>query len=217
MPEMNGEMDSLANELSNHIIGQTHGRDDNHQSRNVRQNVGQNVNSSTTNSSTTTVNDNINILNDGVGIYLKKKKLDKNNLKNIEIVTSNSAVVLRRRPFDPKGSLVSLEELIENGSVRRKNLVLVILSISASSNNQHTTTYQQRVIGGKGNNGTIRHNRSMVVMCPLSKEGSNTAIILFGPGYNESLLNGDPGLRDTGEISKLYLNDNNGHFMFMHN
>ena len=156
-------------------------------------------------------------MNDGIGIYLRKKTLDKNNLTNIKIVTSNSAVILRRRPFDPRGSLISLEELVEQGSVRRKNLVLVILSISASSNSQNTTTYQQKVTVGKGSNGTIRHNRSMVVVCPLSKEGSNTAIILFGPGYNESLLNGDPGLRDTGKISELGLNVNVVYFAFMPN
>ena len=111
-----------------------------------------------------------------------------------------------------------LEELIEQGSVRKKNLVLVILSISASSNSQNTTTYQQKVTGGgKGSNGTICHNCSMVVMCLLSKEGSNTAIILFGPGYNKSLLNGDPGLRDTGKMSELGFNVNVVYFAFMPN
>ena len=127
------------------------------------------------------------------------------------------AVILRRRPFDPRGSLIPLEELIKQGSVCRKKIVLVILSISASSNNQNATTYQQKVTGGKGSNGTIRHNRSMVVMCPLSKEGSNTAIILFGPGYNESLLSGDPTLRVNGKISELGLIVNIGYFAFMPN
>lgn len=124
----------------------------------------------------------------------------------------NTADVMRRRPFNPGGQLISLEELIVNGSKFGRNLILIILSISATTTN-NTTMYQQRSKGVRGNNGTIRHNRNMVVMCPLSKAGSNTAIILFGAGCCKRLHDSDISLRDNGELPEYetfncyYIND----------
>ena len=40
----------------------------------------------------------------------------------------------------------------------------------------------------------------MVVVCPFSKEGNNTAIILFGAGCCERLIDEDISLRDNNEI-----------------
>ena len=191
--------------LLQEVAGHVHARDTSPETRRVQQNVGQNLN----------LNDNGGgILNDGKGIYLRKVDLDKNNLSNIKMITSNNAAVMERRPFNPNSSLISLEELIEKGSIFGKNLVLIILSISAATANQQTI-YQQKSGGVKGNNGIIRHDRSMVVMCPLSKEGSNTAVILFGSGCCERLLNGDPSLRDNGEIRKLFRNYDELNVMFI--
>ena len=40
----------------------------------------------------------------------------------------------------------------------------------------------------------------MVVMCPISPPGSNMAMILFGYGFCEGLLEVDISLRDNGAI-----------------
>ena len=98
-------------------------------------------------------------MNDGKGIYLRKVDLDKNNLWNIKMITSNNAAVVERRPFNPNSSLILLEELIEQGSIFGTKLVLVILSILAASTSQHTI-HQQKSGGVKGNNGIICHDPS---------------------------------------------------------
>ena len=138
-------------------------------------------------------------INDGKGIYLKRFELDKDDLDNIKMVKSETAAIMTRRPYNPNSKLISLEDLINNRSMFGTNSVLIILSISATSKD-NMTTYQQKYNGVKGNNGTIRHDRTMVVMCPFSKAGNNTAIILFGAGCCERLLDGDISLRDNGEI-----------------
>ena len=113
-----------------------------------------------------------------------------------------TAGVMIRRPFNPSSKLISLEELIDSGARFGTNLVLIILSINVTAKD-NSTMYQQKANGIKGNNGVIRHDRNMVVMCPLSKSGNNTAIILFGAGCCERLLDGDLSLRDNGQLSEL--------------
>ena len=115
-------------------------------------------------------------LNDGKGIYLKKVDLKKDDLENIKVVKSNTAGIVTERPYNPSSKLNSLEELINDGSKFGTNLVVMILSITAKSRD-NMTSYQQKYNGIKGNNGTIRYDRTMVVLCPFSKEGSNAAII----------------------------------------
>ena len=88
---------------------------------------------------------------------------------------------------------------MNGGTQYGTNLVLIILSITAVSNN-NLTMFQQRVGGVKGHSNTVRHDRKMVVMCPLSPSGSNTAMILFGSGCCERLFNGEISLRDNGSI-----------------
>ena len=119
--------------------------------------------------------------------------------------TSDTAGVMTQRPFNPNGRLILLEDLINNGSKFGTNLVLFILSLSATSNNNNVLISQHKTNGVKGSNGTIRHGRKMVVMCPLSRAGNNTAIILFGSGCCERLLDGDISLRDNGVLREYIL------------
>ena len=88
---------------------------------------------------------------------------------------------------------------MNNGSTYGTNLLLIILSISAVTTN-NMTMYQQKSNGIKGGANTVRHDRNMVVMCPLSPSGNNTAMILFGAGCCERFFDGDISLRDNGEI-----------------
>ena len=144
--------------------------------------------------------------NDGEGIYIRKTEL---LIDNISITRSNTPGVSLRRPFNPTSSLISLSDLVNNGSKYGTNLVLIILSISAVSTN-NLTMYQQKSNGIRGGSNTVRHDRNMVVMCPLSPSGNNTAMILFGAGCCERFFDGDISLRDNGEIRtyKTYLLNN---------
>ena len=117
------------------------------------------------------------------------------------MVLSETAGDMVRIPFNPIGTLILLDKLISKGSTFRTNLVLIILSITAASIN-NATMYQQKSNRVKGNNGTICHEFSMMVICPSSKSGNNIAIILFGAGCCERLLDGDISLRDIGGLSE---------------
>ena len=102
------------------------------------------------------------------------------NMNNIEVSRSQTAGVLQRRPFNPNSQLISLHNLVTNGSQHRTNMMLIILSINSVSASSPTQV-QQRYNGSRGQVNTIRHDRRMVVMCPLSPEGSNTAMIYLDP------------------------------------
>ena len=155
---------------------------DNNRNRNVRPNLGSTVQ-----------------INNGNGIYLTKTDFD---IENVSLTKSNTPGVHQRKPFNPNSQLISLCDLINNGSQYGTNLILIIISISAvSTNNQ--TMYQQKSNGVKGGTNTVRHDRNMVVMCPLSPSGNNTAMILFGAGCCERFFERDISLRDNGEIREL--------------
>ena len=131
----------------------------------------------------------------------KASILKKNDLviDNVSVTKSNTPGVHQRRPFNPNSSLISLSDLVNNGSQYGTNLILIILSILAVSTN-NLTMYQQKSNGIRGGSNTVRHDRNMVVMCPLSPSGNNTAMILFGAGCCERFFDGDISLRDNGEI-----------------
>ena len=137
--------------------------------------------------------------NNGKGIYIDKTDL---LIDNVSITRSNTPGVSQRRPFNPNSSLISLSDLVNNGSKYGTNLVLIILSISAVSTN-NLTMYQQKSNRIRGGSNTLHHDRNMVVMCPLSPSGNNTAMILFGAGCCERCFGGDISLRDNGEIREL--------------
>ena len=122
-------------------------------------------------------------------------------MDNIEMCQNNIAGVVQRQPYNPNSRIISLCDLVHDGAKYGTVLVLVILSITAASNN-NVNVYQQKAGGVKMNNSTVRHDRNMVVMCPFSKTGENTAMILFGAGYCKRFFDGDISLRDNGEIRK---------------
>ena len=124
-------------------------------------------------------------------------------MENIEIVRNKTAGVAIRRPFNPTSVLIPLSTLLSVGSNHGTNLILIILSIaSVHENNQ--TKYQQSFKGNQGTVDSVRHDGRMVVMCPLSPPGSNTAIVLFGAGCCERLFKGDILIRDNGQIRKYF-------------
>ena len=67
----------------------------------------------------------------------KASILKKNDLviDNVSVTKSNTPGVHQRRPFNPNSSLISLSDLVNNGSQYGTNLILIILSISAVSTN----------------------------------------------------------------------------------
>ena len=124
-------------------------------------------------------------------------------MKNIEIVRNETAGVAMRRPFNPTSVLIPLSTLLSVGSNHGTNLILIILSIaSVHENNQ--TKYQQSFKGNQGTVDSVCHDCRMVVMCPFSPPGSNTAIVLFGAGCCERLFKGDILIRDNGQIRKYF-------------
>ena len=123
-------------------------------------------------------------------------------MTNIKIVRSHTAGVLFHRPFNPNSSLISLKSLIRDGARHGKNIIVIILSISLASANSQIQV-QQRFNGTRGHVNHTRHDRKIVVMCPFSPPGSNTAIILLGSaGSSDRFFDGDISLRDNGAIRK---------------
>ena len=125
-------------------------------------------------------------------------------MNNIEVSCSQTAGVLQRRPFNPNSQLISLCNLVKNGSHHGSNMILIILSINSVSESLPTQV-QQRYNGSRGQVNTVHHDRRMVVMCLLSPEGSNTAMILFGSGSCERFFDSNISLRDNGEIRELHI------------
>ena len=122
-------------------------------------------------------------------------------MHNVNVVRNETAGVATRRPFNPTSVLIPLITLLSVGSNHGTNLMLIILSIAPVSEN-NLTKYQQSYKGNWGSVDSVRHDRRMVVMCPLSPAGSNTAMILFGAGCCERLFEGDILMRDNGSICK---------------
>ena len=140
-------------------------------------------------------------INSGPDILNQKVPI---SMENIELIQSNTPGVNLRQPFNPNSHLISLNKLISNGSHHGTNIMLIILSISSVATNAQTQ-YQQNRNGSRGHVDSVRHDRKMVVLCPLSPVNANTAIILFGSGCCERIFDGDISLRDNGSISKLCL------------
>ena len=136
--------------------------------------------------------------NNGEDIFKQHVDL---TMDNIEVHQSNTPGVLQRRPYNPNSQIMSLQDYIQGGTQHGKNLLLIILSISAVPINS-MTQYQQKNNGSRGNLDMMRHDRKMFLMCPLSPSRSNTALILFGAGTCERFFEGDISLRDNGAIRK---------------
>ena len=123
------------------------------------------------------------------------------NLQNIRVSRSQTAGVLQRRPFNPNSMLISLHNLVTNGSCHGTNMILIILSITSVLASA-PTQIQHRYNGSRGQLNTVHHDRRMVVLCPLSPVGSNTGIILLGSGICSRFFDSDISLRDNGSIRK---------------
>ena len=134
-------------------------------------------------------------------------------MENIKVMRSHTAGVVQRRAFNPNSRIISLNTLLTNGSAHGTNLIVIILAISAVSTNSQTQM-QQRFNGNRGQVSSVRHDRRMVVMCPLSPAGVNTAMILFGAGCCERFFDADISLRDNGAIRKYTINYFNIQMLF---
>ena len=108
-------------------------------------------------------------------------------MENIDLIQNITPGVNLRRPFNPNSQLISLNELISNGSRHGTNIMLIILSISSVAINAQTQCQQNRN-RSRGNVDSVHHDRKMVVLYPLSPVNANTAIILFGSGCCENFF-----------------------------
>ena len=104
------------------------------------------------------------------------------SMVNMEMIRSHTTGVVHRRPYNPSSDIISLNELLTNGSQHGKNILVIILSITSAAGNSNIQV-QQRYNGNRGQVNSIRLDRRMVIMCPFSDPGKNTAMILFGVGY----------------------------------
>ena len=127
------------------------------------------------------------------------------SMVNMEMIRSHTADVVHRRPFNPSSDIISLNELLTNGSQHGKNILVIILSITSAAGNSNIQV-QQRYNGNRGQVNSIRYDRRMVIICPFSDPGKNTAMILFGVGCCDRFFDGDISLRDNGVIRKLNAN-----------
>ena len=125
-------------------------------------------------------------------------------MNNIQFVRNETAGVATRRPFNPTSIFIPLSTLLSVGPNHGTNLILIILSITSIVEN-NLTKYQKSFKNNQGIVDSVCHVCRMVVMCPLSPIGSNTAIILFGAGCCKRLFEGDISLRDNGQIRKFFI------------
>ena len=90
---------SLPRDQSNTLGGVRRRNDENEVQRNVRQNVGADASTEAS----------------GIdrGTFMSKVELD---LKNVKVCKSNTPGVVQQRPFNPNSNLISLRDLILNGS-----------------------------------------------------------------------------------------------------
>ena len=124
------------------------------------------------------------------------------SMSNLSVAKNQTAGSNRRRIINPSNNLRSLQQLMNSGTQYGTNMILLILSISPVTGN-NLTRYQQRQKGNiRGEIKTVRHDRRMVVMCPLSDSDKNTAVILFGSGCCERIFEFDIAMRDNGQICK---------------
>ena len=132
------------------------------------------------------------------------------SIPNISVMRSQTGSILRRSYLNPNSRLLSLHDLVLNGSLHGTVSVFFILSISLASSGH--TQIQQRHNGSRGQIQNQRHSRKLTIMCPLSPPGSNTAIILQGNGNCPRLFDGDISLRDGGAIRKYKQKKSHGSF-----
>ena len=135
--------------------------------------------------------------------FLENIKL---KMENLSVVCSHTVGVMQKQPFNPTSTLISLNKLVSHGSQHGTNIVLIILSITPTNSSSNGTNVQQRYNGNRGQINSVRHDRRLVVMCPLSPPGSNTAVILLGCGTCERFFDRDISLRDDGSIRTLKCN-----------
>ena len=122
-------------------------------------------------------------------------------MSNIDIVRSHTAGVVHRRSLNPNNQIIFLNTLVKNGSRHGTNIVVIILSISSASGNI-LLQVQHIYNGTRGQVKNVQHDRKMVVMCPFSTSGLNTAMIIFGSGCCEIFFEADISLRDYVAIRK---------------
>ena len=124
-------------------------------------------------------------------------------MENLSVVRSHTVGIMQKQSFNPTSTLISLHDLVTHGSKHGTNIVLIILSISPTTSSSNGTNVQQRYNGNQGQINSVRHDRRLVVMCPLSPPGSNTAVILLDSGTCERFFDRDISLRDDGSIRTL--------------
>ena len=100
--------------------------------------------------------------------------------------------------INPRATLISLTELMEEGGRMRTVLVAMIMSI-ISAEPENTTMVKQkqsnRIQEPK------RYQRRLTFMCLKSGGRSNMFMVFHGYGQNENLLNGmDPSLKYNGAL-----------------
>lgn len=68
-------------------------------------------------------------------------------IENISVVRSHTFGVMQKQSFNPRSTLISLNNLITHGSRHGTNIVLLILAISPTSSHSNGTNVQQRYNG----------------------------------------------------------------------
>lgn len=121
--------------------------------------------------------------------------------QNIEPVRNASGMLDQRQHLSQNARLISLQTLQSSGTRYNTFLLLYILSISGSRTGGSSVSHTRH--GNNRNATPLRHNRKVILMCPLSPPGSNTCVVLTGNGSSADFLNGvEINLRDTGSLRK---------------
>ena len=122
-------------------------------------------------------------------------------MSNIKICCCHTDGVIHRRSLNTNSPFKSLNTLVKNGYLHGTNIVVIILSISSASGNTPLQV-RHRYNGTRCQVKNVWHDRTMIVMFPLSPPGSNTSMIVFGSGCCERIFEADISLRDNGAIRK---------------
>ena len=121
---------------------------------------------------------------------------------NVRIVPSAISVIRRASPMNPRTySLTTLSEVEKNGSRAKTAMVVIILGITPLNSSSRDGRLGQRQQGGFRQQATrTTHDKQIILMDPLSPEGSNVLCMFQGGGLCPRLWDVGPDIRDNGTL-----------------
>lgn len=122
--------------------------------------------------------------------------------QNIQPIRNATGMLTEGQHLSATSTLRSLHDL--QSTETRFNTFLLMYIVSIAGNRTGGTSISHARYGNNRNSTPLKHDRKVILMCPLSPPGSNTCVVLTGGGSSNSFLYGvNISLRDTGLLRKL--------------